>query len=240
MTEAPSIPPTRPPTGPLTAIVPMKGHSQRVPRKNLRPIAGRPLFHWIVDTLRRSAAVTDVVVETDSDEIAASATAAFPGLRILRRPSSLMGDEVSMNSLLAWHISQLDGDRFLQTHATNPLLSAHTIDAAAAAFAAPGDHDSLFGVTRLQTRLYWADGRPVNHDPAALVQTQDLPPLFEENSTLYLFTRQSFAKNGRRIGDSPLMFQTPPLESVDIDWEEDFAYCRFLLDHRQTTTGGRQ
>lgn len=216
----------------FTAIVPMKGHSQRVPRKNLRPLAGRPLFHWIVLALEAAACVARVVVETDSDEIERSARQAFPGTTILRRPPSLLGDEVSMNALLDWHLTQLDGEHFVQTHATNPLITAQTIDRAAAAFCAAKGHDSLFTVNRLQTRLYDASGTPVNHDPAVLVQTQDLPPLYEENSCLYFFTRSSFEHARRRIGRTPMMFETPALESVDIDDEHHFVLAEHLMTRR--------
>lgn len=210
----------------------MKGHSQRVPGKNLRPLCGRPLFHWMLDALRGATSVDRIVVETDSDAIADSARAVDPGLTILRRPQALCGDAVSMNALLAWHLEQVEGRRFLQVHATTPLMRPATLDAAVAALAAAPAHDSLFGVTVRHTRLYWPDGRAINHDPDRLIQTQDLPPVMEENSSLYLFSRDSFRRRGQRIGQTPLMFATPPEDSADIDWEEDFAYCEYLMQRR--------
>lgn len=222
----------RPRPGAVTAILPMKGNSQRVPGKNIRPLCGKPLFHWIVEALLATRAVGRVVIETDSDAIAADARQAFPQATLLRRPPELVGDTVSMNALLAWHLGQVEGEWFMQVHATTPLLTAETLDRAVSALAEAPDRDSLFGVTRLHTRLYWEDGRPINHDPQVLIQTQDLPPVFEENSNVYLFSRASFAPAGRRIGAHPMMFETPPLESVDIDWEPDFAYCDFLMARR--------
>jgi CMP-N-acetylneuraminic acid synthetase len=106
------------------------------------------------------------------------------------------------------------------THTTNPLLGAGTITRAIEAFAAEraaGRADSLFTVNRFQTRFYDAAGQAINHDPANLVRTQDLEPWFEENSNLYLFTRESFAKTKARIGARPMMFETPRTESMDID-----------------------
>lgn len=213
----------------LTAILPMKGASQRVPGKNARVVGGRPLFHWMLETLRATRAVDRIVVETDSDALAEGARALCPDIVLLRRPEALRGHAVSMNTLLAWHLAQLDGDRFLQVHATTPLLSPATLERAAATLAAAPEHDSLFGVTRRHARLYWPDGRAINHDPERLIQTQDLPPVFEENSTLYLFSRDSFAAVGRRIGARPLMFETPRPESWDIDDKEDLTLCDALL-----------
>ena len=88
-------------------------------------------------------------------------------------------------------------------------------------------HDSLFSVTRLQTRLFDAAGQPLNHDPGVLMRTQDLPPVYEENSNIYLFSDEQIAHR-RRIGDAPLLFETDPLESTDIDEEHDFVIAEML------------
>lgn len=89
--------------------------------------------------------------------------------------------------------------------------------------------DSLFSVTRLQTRLYDAQGKAINHDPKILIQTQDLPPVYEENSCIYLFSAESLKKNGTRIGASPILFETDPEESWDIDEEIDFKMVELML-----------
>lgn len=219
-------------SGPVTAIVPMKGHSSRVPRKNIRPLAGRPLYHWITEAVLGARNVAKLVIETDSDEIAGDVHRNFPQLQVLRRPERLVGDEVPMNALLEWHISQLEGDIFLQTHSTNPLLTPETIDAAVDLFRGDGEHDSLFTVTRWQTRFYWSDGRAINHNPEELLQTQDLPPVFEENSNIYIFTRDSFAKKKRRIGEKPKQLEMEFHEAVDIDLIQHFEMAEALMERR--------
>jgi CMP-N-acetylneuraminic acid synthetase len=93
---------------------------------------------------------------------------------------------------------------------------------------AAGAADSLFSVTRHQTRFYRADGAPINHDPDNLVRTQDLEPWFEENSCLYLFSQASFAATGARIGRHPILFEIPRGEAVDIDDAEDWALAEAL------------
>lgn len=218
----------------VSALLPMKGHSERVSNKNIRLFADRPLFHHVASVLEQSSMIRQIAINTDSDFIAQDALKHFSKVRIIRRPLSICGDFVPMNDIIAHDLTVLDGEHFLQTHSTNPLLTLETLERAITAyFSNLSDHDSLFSVTRLQTRLYWEDGRPVNHDPAELLRTQDLPPLFEENSNIYLFSKQSFAGAGnRRIGGKPKMFEINQLEAVDIDTEENFILAEAIYHTR--------
>ena len=84
-------------------------------------------------------------------------------------------------------------------------------------------------MTRWQTRLYDQNGKAINHDPSVLIQTQHLPPVYEENSCLYLFTRDNLLKRNHRIGEKPMMFEINADEAWDIDEELDFDICNFLL-----------
>lgn len=214
----------------VTALVPMKGHSERVPNKNLRSFCGKPLCHWIILNLQKSHYVKDIVVNTDSPEIAENIRKNFDKLKIIDRPDEIRGDLVSMNTIIAYDLSQLPGEHFLQTHSTNPLLNAVTIDAGIELyFYNLGTHDSLFAVTRHNARFYWSDSTPINHDPQEMLRTQDLPPIFEENSNLYIFSRESFRQSGnRRIGLRPYLFEINKLEATDIDEEEDFLLAELL------------
>jgi CMP-N-acetylneuraminic acid synthetase len=127
----------------------------------------------------------------------------------------------------------VEADFYLQTHSTNPLLRPETVSKAIQTFLADYPaHDSLFSVTRLQTRLYDQHGQALNHDPNILLQTQDLPPVYEENSCLYLFTRENLSRRRNRLGERPLMFEIEAEEAWDIDDELDFAITDFLMQHR--------
>jgi CMP-N-acetylneuraminic acid synthetase len=214
----------------IVALVPMRHHSQRVPGKNYRPLAGRPLFHHILQTLLKVPEISEIAVDTDSPIVARGLKDHFPAIRFIPRPDHLTADDVSMNDILKHDTAQLDADYYLQTHTTNPLLRSKTIASAIHKFLdGRSSHDSLFSVTRWQTRLYDESGRALNHDPSALIQTQDLPPVFEENSCLYLFTRQDLLRRHHRIGERPLMFEVDAEEAWDIDDELDFEICEFLL-----------
>jgi CMP-N-acetylneuraminic acid synthetase len=218
----------------IIALVPMKGHSERVPGKNMRLLYGRPLFHWVIMSLQNSKYITKVIIDTDSQEIAQSALESFERVRIIDRPEAIRGDFVSMNVIIAYDLSQIEGEHFLQTHSTNPLLTIATIDKAIECyFKSLKTFDSLFSVTRHHVRLYWQDGRPINHNPKDLIPTQDLSPVYEENSNFYIFSRKSFSQSeNRRIGLSSRMFEMDKLESVDIDEEQDFKLAEILLKSR--------
>lgn len=213
----------------LVALVPMKAHSERVPSKNVREFNGRPLFHWILATVTAAPIVDDVVVNTDSERIAEEAAEEF-GARVLERPERLRGDDVSMNEIILHDVSAVDADLYLQTHCTNPLLRPETIADAVDAFGS-SDCDSLFSVTPLQTRLWDAEGNPINHERDQLLKTQDLDPVYEENSNVYLFTRESVQRRENRIGDDPITFEMDAEEAIDIDYPIDFRMAEFL--HRE-------
>jgi len=205
----------------------MKANSQRVVGKNFRSLHGKPLFCWILDSLLAIEAIDEVIINTDARHLLAEC-GLVEGERVTirdRKPE-LCGDEVSMNLILADDIANSEADTYLMTHTTNPMLSAATIEAAMSMYhnkVAAGEADSLFAVNKIQTRFYRADTSPVNHDPDNLIQTQDLEPWFEENSCLYIFSAASFSQTGARIGGQPVMFETPGLESVDIDTPDDWA-----------------
>ena len=214
----------------LAALVPMRHHSQRVPGKNYRPLAGKPLFHHIIETLLAVREINEIVVDTDSDLVMDGLRKNFPQVKIINRPDALRADDVPMNDILIYDTSQVQADFYLQTHSTNPLLRSETVSRAVQSFLADyPKHDSLFSVTRWQTRLYDQNGKAINHDPSVLIQTQNLPPVYEENSCLYLFTRDNLLKRNHRIGEKPMMFEIDADEAWDIDEELDFQICEFLF-----------
>lgn len=214
----------------IVAIVPMRHDSERVRGKNYRVLGDRPLFHHIVTALLECPEVAETIIDTDSPTIMEDARRAFPQVTLLERPEHLRGGMVPMNDVLLNVVQQIDADLYLQTHSTNPLLSASTISAAVQRFLDDRSrHDSLFGVTRLQTRLWTADGKPMNHDPAVLLRTQDLPPVYEENSCLYLFSRTSLELHGSRIGEHPLLYEISREEAWDIDDETDWTVVEALV-----------
>ena len=214
---------------PITALVPMKKNSERVPNKNYRNLAGKPAFHWIMEQLELSQYITEILVNTDSEEISKSALKHFSKVKTLQRPYHLTGGDVSIQPLIEHDMRHTKNSFFFQTHSTNPLVTASTIDTAIEFFFSQNEHDTLFSVTQVQSRFYWENGIAINHDPQTLLKTQDLPPIYEENSCFYIFSRESNALTNNRLGRNPVMYPINRLEAVDIDNFEDFYWAEYLL-----------
>ncbi|MCB5190868.1 acylneuraminate cytidylyltransferase family protein [Methylobacillus arboreus] len=225
----------------IVALLPMKTNSVRVTGKNFRTFCDKPLFRWILDTLLSVDEIDEIIINTDARNILAENGLTDGGkVRIRDRKPEICGDLVSMNLILADDIDNIPADIYLMTHTTNPLMSADTIRKALAAYQASlatGEADSLFTVDKIQTRFYRADGSAINHDPDNLMRTQDLEPWFEENSNLYLFTRESFAKTNARIGKKPMMYEGPRIESIDIDDQDDWDFAVITASYLQNQKG---
>lgn len=219
----------------IAALVPMRHNSERVPGKNIRMFAGRMLYHHIIGSLLRTELIDEIVIDTDSPTILKDSAETFPEVNLIERPENLRGGRVPMNDILLYDVTQVESDYYLQTHCTNPLVKENTIIRAVESFLEKIPAcDSLFSVTKLQKRLWNDQGEPVNHDPAVLKRTQDLPPVYEENSCIYIFSREVLETRGTRIGFKPYMFEMDPAEAWDIDNELDFRICEMLyLQKRQ-------
>lgn len=217
----------------VAALVPMRHHSQRVPGKNYRPLAGKPLYAHILTSLLQVPEIDTILVDTDSPVILEGLALDFPTVKRLERPAALQAVDIPMNEILMYDTAQVQADFYLQTHSTNPILSAATISHGINIFLDryPA-YDSMFSVTRRQVRLWDALTRPINHNPAILLQTQDLPPVFEENSCMYLFSRESLIQKRNRLGDRPLMFEISPEEAWDVDNEIDFKMTEWMFKAR--------
>ena len=218
----------------VVAFVPMRHNSVRVAGKNYRMLAGKPLYHYIMDALLAVEEITDVAVDTDSPVVIEGLAKDYPQVKTLLRPENLRADDVPMNEILIYDTSQIQADFYLQTHSTNPLLKAETISRSIRGLLAkPYMYDSLFSVTRVKKRFWDELARPINHNASILLRTQDLPPIFEENSCIYIFTREILLRKRHRIGDRPMMFEIPALEAQDIDDETEFNITELLMQLRQ-------
>lgn len=221
----------------VIALLPMKGNSERVPKKNLKNFNGTPLYQIILNKLLKSKIIDEVIVNTDCPNITESIQSKYKEQVLVRdRPDSIRGDFVSMNKIIENDLDNSDGEIYIQTHSTNPLLDVSSIDRALnKMLEISTSNDSIFSVTKIQTRFYDINGKAINHNPQELVRTQDLPPIFEENSCFYIFTKNSFKQSGgKRIGLRPLMFEIDKIEAIDIDNIEDFIIAEAVHKSRQS------
>lgn len=221
----------------FTALLPLKAHSERVPNKNIKSFAGKPLYQHVCQILENSTFIAEILINTDSEHIAQESTTLFKKVKVVKRPLELCGDYVSMNKIIHHDTHIAHHDNLIQTHSTNPLLTLETLNKALTFYMNNFEiHDSVFSVTKMQTRFYFPDMTPVNHSPGELIRTQDLKPLFEENSNFYIFSKNSFLKHHNRIGETPYMFEMPKLEAIDIDDHEDFTLAEMIYQTKRGST----
>lgn len=238
----------------ICAILPIKHQSTRVPGKNYRLFNGKPLFMIILDTLICSKQFEKIIIDTNSVTVKSLLASNYSDCKIIQiynRPSNLWDGDIPMNTILENVIQQLnlDFDFYFQTHTTNPLLSIETIKKSINVFIDKHEKgfDSLFSVKKLQTRLYQCQDNKItalNHDLEQLLPTQDLEPLYEENSCIYMFKKDTLMSRKHRIGYHPFMFEMDDIESTDIDIETDFIIAEsihkcLILDkaHEQKSKG---
>ena len=219
----------------VIALMPMKANSERVRGKNFKDFDGKPLFRWMLDTLKSVSLIDAVVINTDAREILAK-NGLFEDERVIirDRKSEICGDFVSMNVIINDDIQNIDADIYLMTHTTNPLLSKKSVETAISQFKTAlksRKADSLFSVNKVQERFYNADVNALNHDPDNLIRTQDLEPWYQENSNLYLFTKESFTQTNARIGKKPMMLETALIESTDIDTPDDWDLAEIMVQY---------
>jgi CMP-N-acetylneuraminic acid synthetase len=218
----------------VVALVPMRHQSERVTGKNYRPLAGKPLYHYIIKTLTSCRRVGSIVVDTDSRIIRDGLARSYPEVQVIERPERLKSGRISMNEIIEYDMNKVGADIYLQTHCTNPFLQSKTIDKAIDEFISmSGENDSLFSVTRHQKRLWSYDGQPLLHNPDELLRTQDMPRIFEENSSIYIFTADSFMKRRNRIGKKPFLLEIGRMEAWDIDDEFDFTVAEHIMSERK-------
>ena len=216
----------------IYAIIPIKHNSSRVPGKNYRDFNGKPLYYWIINTLLQVNELDKIVIDTNSETVKEGVPKYFPMDKIIiyDRPEHLWSGDTATNVLLKNVIEDLnlDADLYFQTHTTNPLLKPETIKDAINKFK-ESDKETLFSVKTHHTRFYDKDGKDMNHQRFHLIPTQDLDPIYEENSCMYLFTKEVLDKYGARIGKKAMLYPMSDIESQDIDWEDDFKIAETLF-----------
>jgi len=213
----------------VVAVVPAKSSSERVPSKNVRPLAGKPLFLHVIDTLRQTYSVNQVVLDTDSEKVAE--LLGERDVRWLKRPTSLANNTTDGNKLFTYEAERINCDILLQVLPTAPLLSSQSLDGLLYEVIKGEEHDSAFAVNR-RTHYLWKDGQPLNYNINRIPNSVDLEPLTIECMSAYAVQRDVALSKGRRFGVSPAQFEIPQIETIDIDNEEDFIIAEALIRAR--------
>lgn len=220
----------------VVALIPARGGSVRLPGKNLRPLAGKPLIAHTIEQALAARSVDRTYVSTDSPDIARVAREF--GASVVPRPASLAGAEATSESALEHalgHLRDVNGEEydilvFLQC--TCPLRRPDDIDAAVRKLVTE-NADSLLSV--VSTRLFtWElrEGRPVStsYDFANRRRTQEMKPIYVENGSIYVLRTSVLERFGNRLGGRIVFHEMDRFSLADIDDEADFAVCAALLE----------
>ncbi len=216
------------------AVIPARGGSKRVPRKNVRPLAGRPLVAWAVGTALAARSIDRVVVSTDDPEVAEAATAAGAEVPFVRS-ADLSDDHTPLVPVVADAVERLGLDRAAAVCCVYPTavgLLAADIDAGAAALA---DTEAAYvvGVVRyphpIQRALAVADGgrlRMLEPD-LALVRTQDLPARWHDAGQFVWGRAAAWLDRVPVLSDASGV-ELPGWRAIDLDTEDDWARAELL------------
>lgn len=212
------------------AIIPARGGSKGLPRKNVLPLAGKPLLAHSIDAAKAARLIDRVVVSTDDPEIAAVARAW--GADVVDRPADLSGDTASSEAALLHALSVLaeGGDTpdvvvFLQC--TSPLTTAEDIDAAARAVI--DGADTALTVAPFHYFLWTADGEGVNHDKSVRQMRQQRTPEFLETGAVYAMRAAGFLMAKHRFFGHTALVETPIERRLEIDEPADFRLAEERL-----------
>lgn len=199
------------------AFIPIKLNSQRLPHKNILPIAGHPLCWHLCNSLLKVQGIDEVYVYC-SDETVMSYLP--DGVLFKKRNKSLDGDLVKGFDIYRSFISEVDADIYILAHTTSPFIKSESVETALEKVT-NGDYDSAFSAERVQT-FAWYKNKPINYDLNDVPRTQDLEPIWVETSAFFIFTKEIFTKYNRRIGFNPYIQEVSGIEAVDIDEKKDY------------------
>lgn len=202
----------------MKIFIPIKKESQRVPNKNFRPFNGLPLYQYVITKLSKEF---EVHIDTDSNEIlewCQTITNVFG----YKRKEKNVGHTNPVTDLIYDFIidNNIINEKICQLHITSPLLEIDTIIGALNC-----GYDNVIGCDIIYNR-FWENKNgkmiPLNHNPNELKQTQDLDPLYLENSSFYIFNSDEFLKTKNRIGNDPHFYEVNYPQNLDIDTEDDW------------------
>lgn len=224
----------------VAAVILARGGSKRLPRKNILPLAGKPVIAYAIEAARGAASLARTIVSTDDPEIAQVAAAQGAEVPFLR-PAEFAQDHSPPAAALAHAADWLDrngtpADAVVLLQATSPLRRSAHIDGAVALFQETGA-DTVTSVSAAPAHPYWCwrpDGRllqPFFSAAHIAMQRHELPPALIENGAVYVVRRPLLAA-GTLYGAKVAGYPIDGIAALDIDTAEDFAYAEFLLSRR--------
>lgn len=209
----------------VVAFVPIRLNSKRVAGKNLKLLGNKPLMCYILEALERVKDIDEVYCYCSNEKIREYLP---KGVSFLKRPECLDRDETLGKEIYEAFTQTIEADVYVLAHATSPFTKTSTIENALKKVVS-GENDSAFSVKKIQT-FCWYMGKPLNYDLQAIPRTQTIEPVYEETSAFFVFTRNVWKKHKQRIGFKPYMSVMGNIESLDIDWPDDFDFAEKIIE----------
>lgn len=218
------------------ALIPLRGGSKSIPKKNIKPIAGKPLCVWVIEAAIQARCIDAVVVSTDSEEIAKIVKQISSDLVVLDRPAELATDEASTESVMLDVMSRVNFETLITIQATSPLLTSEELESACHSFVSDG-YDSMLSAVRTK-RFFWADdARPINYDYMKRPRRQDFLGTLMENGAFYITRRAILEQNKCRLGGRIGYYEMPEAAAFEIDELNDWPIVERLLSERLQLKG---
>lgn len=224
----------------ILALIPARGGSKRLPRKNVKPLAGKPLIAWTIERARQSRYIDRIIVSTEDRHIAA-VSRKFGAEVPFMRPKKLAGDTANGMDVVFHSIAWMEtnSDRFdliLLLQPTSPLRTADDIDAAIELLFSK-KAKAVVSICESEHHPYWANTIPESGSMKGFIEPeiknknrQELPVFYRLNGALYIAYINYLSSNKSFLGDETFAYVMPPERSVDIDTHLDFIIADALLD----------
>ena len=207
----------------VVAFVPIKLNSQRLQNKNILPVADYPLCWHILDTLLKVKGIDEVYVFCSDEKVRNY----IPDkVKFLKRGKQLDGELVKGFDIYDAFIREVNADIYILAHTTSPFIKPETVESALDKII-DGHYDSAFSAQKIQI-FAWYKGKPINYDLNDVPRTQDMEPIFVETSGFFMFRKEIFTENRRRIGFKPYIQEVGSIEAVDIDTKEDYEFALLI------------
>jgi len=206
----------------IVALVPLRGGSKSIPKKNIKEICGKPLCEWVLQAAVGSSLIDKVYISTDSAEIRDVVENLGLGVTVIDRPREIASDEASTEAVMLHFMSQVDFEQVVTIQATSPLLKSHDIDTALIQFKQEA-LDSMVSAVRTK-RFFWADdGTPINYIPSQRPRRQEFKGTLMENGAFYVTTRDILSNDNCRLGGKIGVFEMSESTAYEIDEPSDWA-----------------
>ena len=215
----------------FSALIPLRIGSKGIPKKNIKKIAGKPLFEWVLRAALASEHIDEVFVSTESAEIMRAVEALGVGVKIIQRPVQLADDFASTEAVMLHALDKIASDYLVTIQATSPLLTQLDLDYACAQFIQNGD-DSLLSAVRMKRFLWSEEGRPLNYNPKTRPRRQDFHGTLIENGAFYISDSTLLAETKTRLHGSIGIHEMPEDTFIELDAPADWLLVEQIINER--------